>query len=560
MSRTRGSGSRAATTMSNWSALATMIRSIASVSSALRRKTVRRGATRTIRASVPSPPVVSPTRSTRSPVTSEPCRSSLARVAVRVRSSVLFSPMRTVYRPRSTASTVPTVASECSGRVFVRGRGPRGGGRIRIRDSSKSPSSLSLPPPPPPPPRPSPRPGCRSPPPATSSRENPLPQPGELRQCFRRAGDIVHDDARHDKTQERPGCCHPMIGVTAPSAVCQWRGFDVEAVVEFSDAPAEPVHLGCERRKPVGFMVSDMTDAGDRRRSVGKRGEGNEVWHQFARLGQVKINGPDASSARPRRRPGDGDLVTGSGDRCPEPGQDCRQSGTDLDRGGGPSRNCDRATDEHRGNEERRSIGEVGLNVDLCSTDRSGAHSPVSRLGTGHLNAAPGQRCDGHIDVRDARETLTGVLEINAVLEPGSREQHAGDELAGAGGIHLDRSSGERAATVHGEGEVAAPVIGDIGTDRAQRLQEGSHRAAAGGGVTVKRGGSQCEGSDRGKKSHDGAGEAALDGGGSGEFGGGNHSQVVPESAGAGQALTDNPEGAQCLDHELTVARPERRA
>ena len=94
--RGRGSGSAAAATISIWSALATMIRSTSSVSSALRRSIVTRGWMRTIRESEPASPEVSPTMSTRSPVTTECLRNSLARDAVTMCSARVPSPTSTV--------------------------------------------------------------------------------------------------------------------------------------------------------------------------------------------------------------------------------------------------------------------------------------------------------------------------------------------------------------------------------------------------------------------------------------------------------------------------------
>ena len=134
--RVRGSGLAAATTMSIWSALATMIRSTASVSSALRRSKVDRSCTRTIRERLPSSPVVSPTSSTQSPVTTEYLPSSRALVATSSCSSGVFSATHTPYRPRSTLNTLPSTVSPCSGRTFVRGLLPLGFGRTFADDSS----------------------------------------------------------------------------------------------------------------------------------------------------------------------------------------------------------------------------------------------------------------------------------------------------------------------------------------------------------------------------------------------------------------------------------------
>ena len=69
ISPVRGSGSASALTMTSWSAFATITRSTASSSSALRRRVVVRSDTSTIRASEPSSPETSPTTRTRSPTT-----------------------------------------------------------------------------------------------------------------------------------------------------------------------------------------------------------------------------------------------------------------------------------------------------------------------------------------------------------------------------------------------------------------------------------------------------------------------------------------------------------
>ena len=78
----RGGGSASATTISSWSALATTTRSVGSVSSAVRRNTVRRSPRRTMRARVSVRPDRSPTRPTSSPTTIGVRPSSRARMAV----------------------------------------------------------------------------------------------------------------------------------------------------------------------------------------------------------------------------------------------------------------------------------------------------------------------------------------------------------------------------------------------------------------------------------------------------------------------------------------------
>ena len=82
----RGGGSASATTISSWSALATTTRSVGSVSSAVRRNTVRRSPRRTMRASASGRPDRSPTRPTSSPTTIGVRPNSRARIAVTTRS------------------------------------------------------------------------------------------------------------------------------------------------------------------------------------------------------------------------------------------------------------------------------------------------------------------------------------------------------------------------------------------------------------------------------------------------------------------------------------------
>ena len=144
MKPVRGSGFAAATTITSCCAFATTTRSDGSVSSALRRRIEVRSPSRTMRARVSFAPEVSPTRSTKSPVTIAVRRSSLARAAMRVRSFSVPSSTTTDQRPRSTVMTLPRIASLKVGRSFVRGREPFLFGRTRTSDSSHSEKSRTF--------------------------------------------------------------------------------------------------------------------------------------------------------------------------------------------------------------------------------------------------------------------------------------------------------------------------------------------------------------------------------------------------------------------------------
>jgi hypothetical protein len=86
--------------------LATITRSIGSSSSAVRRSTVLRSPTSTIRARLPSLPDTSPTTRTRSPTTTPLRPRGRAFIAITRRPST-----SRVNLPRSTVMTVPSTAS-----------------------------------------------------------------------------------------------------------------------------------------------------------------------------------------------------------------------------------------------------------------------------------------------------------------------------------------------------------------------------------------------------------------------------------------------------------------
>src|SRR5699024_3747177 len=155
-------------------------------SSAERRSAVVRSSTRTMRASVPAVPLVSPTTPTRSPTTTAfraPRPSSRAFIA-----TTRPPPAgRTVYRPRSTASTRAGTASSCRGRTLVRGREPRLDGRPRTRSSSVPVSRPRL--------------IAPSSPPAAGV-DHGGPHPGEVGQRLGGGGDVEDLGARQPQSDD----------------------------------------------------------------------------------------------------------------------------------------------------------------------------------------------------------------------------------------------------------------------------------------------------------------------------------------------------------------------
>ena len=216
-----------------------------SVSSAVRRNTVRRSPRRTMRASVSGRPDRSPTMPTSSPTTIGVRPSSRARIAVTRWSG--SRPSAHPQRPRSTVTTMASCASACSGRVLVRGREPRPG-RTRTSDSSysrglKSPSSSSRP--------------------AALRRlalEHVGPHLRELRQRLCRRTNVFHLDAGHPQPDDGARRRHPMVGIGLPHPAVQRAGGDDQPVGCFLALPTEPVDFGGQRREPVGLVPAQMRD------------------------------------------------------------------------------------------------------------------------------------------------------------------------------------------------------------------------------------------------------------------------------------------------------------
>src|SRR5581483_4696467 len=169
---------------------------------------------------------------------------------------------RQVYRPRSTATTIPSAASTCSGRSRERGREPRGFARTRTSSSSKSrpllttrrpPSPLSaswssarsssqLPIPGGPPPSPL----------ILRSGEQRGPPAGEVGQRLAGRRHVLHLDARHDEAEHRGGGGQPVVVVRRELAAVQRPRLDQQLVLALDHLAAEVVELLGQRRDPVG--------------------------------------------------------------------------------------------------------------------------------------------------------------------------------------------------------------------------------------------------------------------------------------------------------------------
>ena len=121
------------------------------------------------------------------------------------------------------------------------------------------------------------------------------------------------------------------------------------------------------------------------------------------------------------------------------------------------------------------------------STARIGPGSTCHRPGSGlvDLDAACGEGRDRHLDVRQARQALADVAQVEAPLEPRRREQQARHELARRRRVDLERSALDPTRAVHGEREGAAAVVVEVDAERAAGPR--SSRPSADGGRPRRR-------------------------------------------------------------------------
>ena len=101
-------------------------------------------------------------------------------------------------------------------------------------------------------------------------------------------------------------------------------------------------------------------------------------------------------------------------------GQDLGELRAELRGVGRPAGDRDGAAGDHRRGEERRGVGEVGLDRDVLRADRPGRDHPPPGSGLRHLDAAARERLDRHVDVRHARQPLAGVAQVQAASNRGA--------------------------------------------------------------------------------------------------------------------------------------------
>jgi hypothetical protein len=203
----------------------------------------------------------------------------------------------------------------------------------------------------------------------------------------------------------------------------------------------------------------------------------------------------------------------------------------------------------HRRREERRGVREVRLDVDRLAARRAGRDDPLARGDALDVHASVRERLDRHLDVRQARQTLATVDQVQADIESRCREQQAGHELARLGRVDLELAPADVTAAVNRERQAPIAAVVDVDAEVAERLDHGAHGAVQGvvGGreVDVSLGESQ----KRCDEAHDGARLAAVDRASAGQCVGGCDREVVTEGSVPRCALDADAERAQRVLH-----------
>ncbi len=139
--------------------------------------------------------------------------------------------------------------------------------------------------------------------------------------------------------------------------------------------------------------------------------------------------------------------------------------------------------------QERAGVGQVRLDAHVPGGDRPRGDLPQRGPRVVDDDAGVPQHLHGHLDVRQARQRAAGVPQLQPAAEPRGGQQQAGDELAGRGGVDVDRTTLDGARAGHRERQVAGlVVVGDRDVEGVQRDEHRTHRPGAGAGCRRRTG------------------------------------------------------------------------
>ncbi len=443
-------GRRAATTMASWSALATTTRSTGSVSSAVRRRTVRArldadDAGQGVRRRRTG-------RRRRRPVADDDALAAelagLHGGDHAARRSPVARPRR-CSRPRSTATTKPSPASSCPGRTLVRGRDLPRCGRTRTSSSSRRVGRAGS--------------GViRRASPATASAK-----PGSVLAVVATSSTI---DPGHAQAEHRAGRRHPVVVVGVRTRLrAAARARSAGRRPSRWTRPPRALSSVDEGRQPVGLVAAQV-----RRCREGAWRSRPARPARPASGASSPTSGRSTSTPRTAAVAGDGQAARRRGDASAPPStrRSAAQVVARLGRGERPVGHGDPAAGDHRGGQERRGVGEVGLDRRRRSARTGPGATVQSAAGRGRSTGTPPRsRSIGSVivDVRQRRDRRPRCSSATPVVEAATDQQQRGDELAGGRGVDHDAAAAHRGrspCTVNGS--APRPSSSMVDAERAQ--------------------------------------------------------------------------------------------
>ena len=201
----------------------------------------------------------------------------------------------------------------------------------------------------------------------------------------------------------------------------------------------------------------------------------------------------------------------GQADLAPHQGEDLAELVAGLRRALRPVPHRHRPAGGGAEREERRRVGQVGLDVVVDGLHRTGRDGPAVGVAVVHLDPVLPQHLHGHLDVGERRHGLADVAYVDAVLVAGTREQQRRDELRRRARVDGDGAARDGSAARHGEGQGTAAAVVDRDAERGEcgeHLPDGTQPHV---GVAVEADRAAGESRDRRHEPHDRPGEAAVD-------------------------------------------------
>ena len=141
------------------------------------------------------------------------------------------------------------------------------------------------------------------------------------------------------------------------------------------------------------------------------------------------------------------------------------------------------------------ALDRSGSTVTEPRSEPSRPHPPGVRPGAGpasagsqflHRGAGRAEHAHGHRDVRRRGHRRSLVPHLDALVEPGRRQQQARDQLRGTRSIEHHGAAADRAAAVHGERDRGPAAVLDLRAELPQRRQDRADRALPGPRVPVE--------------------------------------------------------------------------